>query len=334
MHVFEGDTADQVWQMAASKFREGEDPHSQSGRGGTTRELLHVVFSIQDPRQRWVVSRRPSMNPAFAIVEVVWILNGRKDSSFLNYWNPKLPQFAGHGPEYHGAYGYRLRRQFKIDQLERAYQAFMHNSDGRQIVLQIWNPETDLPDSEGRPAAEDIPCNVCALLKVRNGKLEWFQVMRSNDLFLGLPHNLVQFTCLQEVLAGWLNVELGTYNQVSDSLHVYERDAANLDTSVVISCQPNNDSLCLPKEDSDRVLSEMNLRIEAITNSQVTQSELRELASTRDLTQGFQNLLLIVAADGARRRGWLDLAHELVADCTNPALKQVWAGWLARCQAR
>ena len=79
----------------------------------------------------------------------------------------------------------------------------------------------DLPDLDGSPANEDIPCNVLAMLKVRDGALHWTQVMRSNDLFLGLPYNIVQFTMLQEVLAGWLGVRVGPYNVVIDSLHVY-----------------------------------------------------------------------------------------------------------------
>ncbi len=48
--------------------------------------------------------------------------------------------------------------------------------------------------------------------------------MRSNDHFRGLPHNLIQFTTVQEVLAGWLGISLGSYHHYSDSLHVYESD--------------------------------------------------------------------------------------------------------------
>src|SRR5439155_956769 len=173
---------------------------------------LHAALSIRDSRQRWVASRFPPLNPPFAIAEVIWIICGRQDSKFLNYFNPKLPNFAGTGPTYYGAYGFRLREHFGVDQLERAYRALHSNKDSRQVVLQIWDPRMDLPTESGEPRAPDVPCNLTAILKVRGGRLEWTQVMRSNDLFRGLPHNIVQFTSLQEVIAGWLGLEPGTYN--------------------------------------------------------------------------------------------------------------------------
>ena len=62
------------------------------------------------------------------------------------------------------------------------------------------------------------------MLKVRDGALEWTQILRSNDVFRGLPYNFVQFTMMQEIMAGWLNLRVGSYNQLSDSLHIYDSD--------------------------------------------------------------------------------------------------------------
>jgi len=109
--TFEVTTAVEVWRLAAAELLYGNSTRHQNGRGGSTQELLHAVFTIQDPRQRWVTARQPALNPAFAIAEVVWILSGRRDSNFLNYWNSQLPKFAGSGPVYHGAYGFRLRHR-------------------------------------------------------------------------------------------------------------------------------------------------------------------------------------------------------------------------------
>jgi len=46
--------------------------------------------------------------------------------------------------------------------------------------------------------------------------------MRSNDAFLGLPHDVFSFTMLQEVIARTVDVELGTYKHAVGSLHLYE----------------------------------------------------------------------------------------------------------------
>src|SRR5262245_51748089 len=108
--VFEGQTADEVWQKIAATLNSGGNSDEQPSRAGPTREILHAAISIADPRQRWVMSRRPPINPAFAIAEVVWIMTGRNDAAFLNYFNRALPKFAGECPAYHGAYGYRIRQ--------------------------------------------------------------------------------------------------------------------------------------------------------------------------------------------------------------------------------
>ena len=121
--VFQGATADDVWQQAAQAFRRSDGVTIQDGRGGPTRELLHAAISIADPRQRWAVSRQPAMNPALALAEVVWIMTGRSDLAFLEFWSREYRKYAGDGPELHGAYGYRIRRHLSIDQLDRAFRA-------------------------------------------------------------------------------------------------------------------------------------------------------------------------------------------------------------------
>jgi thymidylate synthase len=333
-HSYEADTADQVWRAAASELNGRGGTKAQTGRGGITQELLHVVFTIRDPRQRWVVSRHPAINPAFAIAEVVWILNARNDAAFVNHWNPRLPQYAGNVDSYHAAYGFRLRKEFGFDQLERAYSALSNNPDTRQIVLQIWDPQIDFPDSSGQPVSSDIPCNVCALPKIRENKLEWLQIMRSNDLQRGLPYNFVQFTCLQEIMAGWLGVEVGDYCHISDSLHVYEKDAADLRAITPVEEAPSTDSLALARDESEAVLSEMNRLMSEMIVPELSRKTLCSLLSSELLPLAYQNLLRVVAADSARRRGWSEVSEELMTECNNSALVQAWEGWTARCRAQ
>lgn len=39
-----------------------------------------------------------------------------------------------------------------------------------------------------------------------------------------MPYNFIQFTTLQEIIAGWLNLDIGEYFYFTDSLHVYKSD--------------------------------------------------------------------------------------------------------------
>jgi thymidylate synthase len=96
--VVDDDDADSVWQKLAKLFLPDGPAIEQAGRGGPAIEALHAAFSIRDPRQRWIGSRSPALNPAFAIAEVLWIVTGRNDSAFLDYFNPAYASFAGEAP--------------------------------------------------------------------------------------------------------------------------------------------------------------------------------------------------------------------------------------------
>jgi thymidylate synthase len=341
MRSFEAGTADALWSAAAIPFAQAsgsnlgsiDEPRNQASRVGPTRELLHVSFLLTDPRQRWSYSREPALNPAFALAEALWILDGRNDAAFLNAWNARLPEYCGVGDTYHGAYGFRIRKAFGFDQLVRVYEVLRTDPSSRQGVLLIWDPRQDLPHSDGTPQSQDIPCNISAFVRVRDGRLEWTQVMRSNDLFLGLPHNIVQFTMLQEVLAGWLDIDVGQYFHLSDSLHVYERDMPSIARAASVPFARNDDNLSLPKGDSDVVLGELSSLANVLASDALCRQDLKALAHT-ELPRAYLNILLVFAAEAARRRGWAEESEAFANAITNPALSLLWSRWRNRVGMR
>lgn len=331
MNLFPGTTADEVWRKAYTALTGGDSLSKfQPSRSGDTLELLHTVLEIDDPRQRWILSRKPAINPAFAIAETLWILAGHNDAAVLNYWFPRLPKFKGEGVVYSRAYGYRLRKHFRIDQIRRACEALSANPASRQVVLQLWDSFTDFPNSDGAPQGPDVPCNVMSLLKVRDGRLEWTQIMRSNDVLRGLPYNIVQFTVLQEVIAGWLGLEVGGYHHWSDSLHLYLGDRSNFSCGEEAKVELNTDSLAIDSTLGDGLIAELYQRMVELTLSDVNESKLAMLVSIPDAPVGYQNLLRILGAESARRHGLHEQAHSIMALCANPQIMQVWSAWWAR----
>ena len=110
VEFIDGKTANEVWRKAANMLLAQET--ALSGRTGDVLELLHAFISIENPRQKWVYDRMPPISIGFALAEVVWIMNGEERSEVINYWNPKLAEFAGDGDTYYGAYGKRIRSWF------------------------------------------------------------------------------------------------------------------------------------------------------------------------------------------------------------------------------
>ena len=86
MKQYEGDSADEVWRKAACELINCPE-YTIASRGGNTIESLQCSLSILDPRRRWILSRSPAYNPAFGLVELIWMFNGKDDSEVLKFWN-------------------------------------------------------------------------------------------------------------------------------------------------------------------------------------------------------------------------------------------------------
>lgn len=331
IETINGKTANEVWKKAVEMLLVQEN--SINGRIGEVFELLHAFLSIEDPRQKWIYDRIPPISISYALAELVWIMNGEERSDIINYWNPSLPKFAGDGAVYYGAYGKRLRSHFGFDQLEKAYFALQNTPESRQVVMQIYDVIKDFPIDNGKPRSKDIPCNICSLLKVREGKLEWSQIMRSNDILLGMPYDFVQFTSLQEILAGWLGLEVGSYNHYSDSLHLYCRDINKIgvgqEKEVV-----NSDSLSLGREESERIFKEIYSRMIALTDKDISEGEVLTLAQLESDYTAYNNIMLMIAAYVAKKHRNNDLVDELLAKCSNDIYTIVWNNWANKIGAK
>ncbi len=332
MRYFEAITADLVWQEAVSDLI-GYPEHRSVGRNGMTYEALSCVLKIKDPRQRWILSRRPPYNPAFGLVDFVWMITGNNESRVLNYWNPALPHYAGSENVYHGAYGFRLRNEFGLDQIKRSYQILSNAPQTRQVILQIWKPEKDLPASDGQPVSMDIPCNVMSLLKLRDGRLHWSQIMRSNDIMRGLPYNIIQFTMLQEAMAGWLGAEPGDYIHLSDSLHVYEKDLSEFSC---VPTQPKSSArepFSLSYEESNVLFRRIYDDLAQVSSGKKAEDELWEVFgrdSRRNMGRGelIRDMMVVIGSDAARRQNYTNLAYHLVDSCVDLNLKMASYAWL------
>jgi len=176
-----------------------------------------------------------------------------------------------------------------------------------------------------------VPCNVASILKVRDGKLHWMQIMRSNDVYMGLPYNIVQFTTMQEVIAGWLGLDLGEYNQISNSLHVYTRDLERVYNAQRKPVPVNTDSLAYPKSDSERFFGKLASSIDdLIDNRRKLETMVSNLACS-SLPEPFKNILSVLTAETARRRNRHDLLADAVSYCRNPLYRYLYDRWLVRC---
>jgi len=245
MHIFKGDNPTELYWLSIKKLV--EEGQELAPRGKRIKEIRPAVFEFTDPLRRVTFLRGRLINPFFQLAESIWILSGYSDVSRLVPFNQSMAQFSDDGTFFHASYGERLRYWNKndesgfvfnpIDQLSDVYEKIVKDTHTRQAVAIIYNPMFDNHSYTGK----DTPCNIVLLFKVRNSKLDLTVVNRSNDISWGVfGANIVQFSTIQELMASWLSVGVGTYYQVTDSLHVYLDDYGAKCTVDILSNQANH----------------------------------------------------------------------------------------------
>ena len=191
-------------------------------RNGMTLELPAPVTTVyKNPAQRVLVSSARDANPFFHLMESLWILAGREDVKFLGEFNKRMVDFSDDRTVFNAPYGYRLRKAFGQDQLQRVIDILTNDPNSRQAVCQIWD-SADLNKN-----TMDKACNMSIVFRMRKQRLDMTVYNRSNDMIWGAyGANVVQFSMIQEYVAASLGVNMGTYSQVSNSFHVYTEGAA------------------------------------------------------------------------------------------------------------
>lgn len=193
-------------------------------RYGDVVELEDPVATVYArPRERILFNAARDANPFFHLFESLWMLAGQNDVAWLARFNPRMTEFSDDGRTFHGAYGHRWREHFHsadrgtCDQITALARLLSEDRMTRRAVLQIWDASADL----GAPS-KDLPCNIAVTFSGRFDRLDMTVMNRSNDVIWGAyGANVVQFSMLQEVLAGLVGLPVGRYTQISNNYHAY-----------------------------------------------------------------------------------------------------------------
>lgn len=341
--LIDAQNVDAAWTEAVRLLR--DQGEIQPSRIGNTRELRHVCVTIQNPIDR-VVSSRP-ISPAFGLAELLWILSGGNDPKFLAFWNKSMLEYVDTpGGPLHGAYGWRLgcspdlpidlasnlrtplRGVDRLDQLRAAKNALSVDKDSRQVVLQIWNPNLDLPDP--RPKSKDVPCNVMCHLLRRSDKLDWLQISRSMDVMLGMPYDIMDWTLVHELMSRWLGVEVGTYTHMVGTLHAYQEDWAVLDASIGATARrptaPIPTLQAISFESWQLVLAKLFPESMGLLADTTPDQVVERIDRLRELPVEYQDWFRVLAAEALRRRHRPEEALRIIAG-THDYWRQSWMAY-------
>lgn len=233
----------------------------RSPRGLVTFDRNDVIIVLNDPAQSLPLGINRKLSFRVAAIEALQLTAGMELPEMTLWASKNFRHYIEPTGRFWGAYGARIG-----DQLDHVIRKFRKDPDTRQAVITLWNPELD-----NIPGKLDYPCTIVLCFSIVDAILDLSVTMRGNDVWLGLPYDVFQFTQLQMTLARILGIEYGTYTHHAVSLHLYERDlkrsyelnrhAAIPETVLPLGlscCADNNENH--PKKIANRILQPDSIR--------------------------------------------------------------------------
>jgi thymidylate synthase len=208
--------------LIASVLRNGEERPSRAGTTvGVFGAGIVIPMSIEFPL---LTTRR--LYPKGVIGELAGFLQGSillktfKDFG-CNYWDANAaawPANEGLPIEQHAVgriYGTQWREWNGVyDQLKALVNGIKHDPYSRRHILTTWNPselhEMCLP-----------PCHLLAQFYVLKGRLSCLVYMRSVDLALGLPSDIILYGLLLSLVAQDCDLAVGNLQFTFGDAHIY-----------------------------------------------------------------------------------------------------------------
>lgn len=150
--------------------------------------------------------------PKTAAAEVAWFLSGEQSTEWLNkhtsIWKAFEEDIPYPGRKFIGkknsvgrgvkaAYGHRWQRAFGVNQLSLGLENLVNDPTTRRVWISTWDPAQDLP-MEGQ---KNAPCPVGFNLYLVDNYLFSSYVLRSSDVFMGLPYDVMNHALLMSVFA-------------------------------------------------------------------------------------------------------------------------------------
>lgn len=197
----------------------------ESRDGAVVGEIINAVTIIKDPTRCILRSPIRKLPMRYMVGELLWYLSGKCNLKAIQLYTEAWDRMSDDGVYVNSNYGDRIQHAFcefsgeRFDQLKMVEKMLTEHPESRQAVIHIKQAR-----NLNKYPTKDVNCTVCLQFFIREGKLYMTTYMRSNDLWMGFPNDVFQFTAIQIYLAMRLGVQLGSYTHIAGSLHLYDRD--------------------------------------------------------------------------------------------------------------
>lgn len=174
-----------------------------------TADLRHGLLPVVDVRLT---------RPRTAAAEVAWFLTGARRVDELHRHGVRIWDDFAEAGEVDTAYGWRWRRAFGRDQLREAVETLVEDASSRRVFVSAWDPSRD-----GMRACQlNSPCPVGFTLSTAGGALNSTLLLRSSDVFVGLPYDAMGHCVLVTAIAQELELPAGMVSFALAHPHLYD----------------------------------------------------------------------------------------------------------------
>lgn len=203
------------------KMLAGMGEENTSRDGDVVGEIINAITVIEDPTRCIMFNKIRNMPMRYAVGELLWYLSGNRDLKEIQKYTSAWDRMSDDGLHVNSNYGWCIQHKYGFDQWEYVKKMLQDSPNTRQAVMHI-------KTADDKPS-RDVNCTVCVQFFIRENKLYMTTYMRSNDIWMGFPYDVFQFTAMQVLMSMQLGLELGTYTHVAGSLHLYKRDWKQLE---------------------------------------------------------------------------------------------------------
>ena len=209
---------------------------SEGRQQGKIHELRDIELVLEDPRKSVLSLPMRNMSRKYAAGEFILYMKGSNKLEDFQFYSKTWEKLATPLGRVNSAYGHRWfqERYTPVDTNEDkpitrfgfALEQLVQNPDTKNAIIMLRDDNDILPD------LKDRCCTLALCFNIRENKLNLRTIMRSQDLWTGLPYDVFCFTRLMQIMLYQYNkqrpegspeVLLGTYTHQVLNLHVYEK---------------------------------------------------------------------------------------------------------------
>ena len=173
-----------------------------SPRGIKTREILNFAIEIKKPSSNPIVTGDKSRNKVIAnytAKEFDWYLSGSRkaEEAPAKFWQTIADEEGNVNSNYGDLVLYDESENGKTP-YRWALHCLLYDKDSRKAVIRYNKPKHCLHENK------DFVCTLSQTFHIRDNKLYSCVVMRSSDVFTGVPYDIPWFSYIMEKMITWL----------------------------------------------------------------------------------------------------------------------------------